>query len=195
MLKSNHISLDSITSLLARARPESNWMKKRILTWDQQQAADGRVCECTVTGAAPHLAGVFGKLVPVAGILRSSDQPNSWETRAIFWAMGCCLQSTASHWLDSAFWVHCRLCREPSSLSPASSHRHFRQVMEHIWVIFTPLSSHYLEKLTFFIFFVHGEEVVIELREYKFFGCNLNWNCQKCLDSGSLDRDWGGGTF
>ena len=80
-------------------------------------------------------------------------------------------------------------------LSPASSRRHFRQVMGHIWVIFTPLSSHYLEKLTFFTFFVLGEEVVIELSEYKFFGRNLNWNCQKCLDSGSLDRDWGGGTF
>ena len=178
MLKSNHISIDSITPRSSAARKQLNEEAYFDL---RSAAADGRECECTETGTAPQLAGVLGKLVPVAGILRTSDQPNSWETQAIFWAMYCCLQSTASHRRESAFWVHCRLCSQPPSLSPASSHRHFRQVMEHIWVIFTPLSSHYLEKLTFFTFFVRGEEVVIELREYKFFGCNLNWNCQKCF--------------
>ena len=128
MLKSNHISIDSITPRSSAARKQLNEEAYFDL---RSAAADGRLCECTETGTAPQLAGVLGKLVPVAGILQTSDQPNSWETQAIFWAMYCCLQSTASHRRESAFWVHCRLCSQPPSLSPAaSSHRHFRQVME-----------------------------------------------------------------
>ena len=197
------ITFHLTSPLLTCARPESNWMKKRILTWDQQQPGQcAGVQWPRLRRTSPVSAGKTGSPHRAP----SSPPPILWsiqqtlERPSNVLRDGCCLHSAQ----PGAGILHFECTRSTRGtllcsphLSPASSRRHFRQVMEHIWVIFTPLSSHYLEKLTFFTFFVLGEEVVIELSEYKFFGCNLNWNCQKCwdFDRRSLVRDWGGGTF